>query len=946
MTLPRPVSEALKGLRGSFVLQLTAVLLLMSLLPLLAYYLVSFQTTRQTILDMALSQSQVVLRNQRDYLALQVEQVEALAISLGQNEELSQTLAAAGASRNSLYDTLATKARIGYLLSNFRHMKGLASIDLFALDGTRYHVGDSLAITEVNAALRDSFMSETLASRNLLLWHGVEDNIQRNSAILKVLALTKLVMRTDSSWLKAEPVGMLLINYSTDELYEHFSHVDVGMGARLMVVDSRQRLIFDLDKPKIGTAISPDLAQLLQGPSGSLSQQLDGVQVLLGYEQIPGVNWYVVSVVPRDTLLAPMQNIRRVGLLMLVAAVLLVLVLVWQFSVRIVQPIARISDGFRRFQGGWLQPGWRMELPASLLQIRELVQLFNAFLDGVKKRQEAELQLRIAAIAFESQEGIFITDAQGVILQVNRAFSSTTGFSADEAVGQMPRILNSGRHDADFFRHMHESIWNKGFWAGEIWNRCKSGELHPEWMTITAVRNENGEMTHQVATLMDITDRKASEDEIRHLAFYDPLTGLPNRRLFQDRLRQALLASARTARLGAVVFLDLDKFKTLNDTLGHDMGDLLLQQVGQRLVQCVREVDTVARLGGDEFTLLLENLSTGAREAAAEAERIGAKILKALSQPYDLAGTSHHGSCSMGITLLSDHQQSAEDLMKQADIAMYRAKESGRNALRFFDPLMQAEVMAREALESGLRAGLVHGEFRIYFQPQVDALHHVIGAEVLVRWQHPQRGLLEPAGFIGVAEDSGLILPLGAWVLETACRQLRQWAGQPVLGALVLSVNVSARQLGQENFVDEVQEILQRTEADPRRLKLELTESLLVNNVEDAIVKFSRLQKLGVTFSLDDFGTGYSSLSYLRRLPINELKIDQSFVQRALSDPGDAKIAQAVIALGQSMGFQVIAEGVETTAQFDFLLAQGCDAFQGYLFGKPMPLQAFEQRLA
>jgi diguanylate cyclase (GGDEF)-like protein/PAS domain S-box-containing protein len=493
----------------------------------------------------------------------------------------------------------------------------------------------------------------------------------------------------------------------------------------------------------------------------------------------------------------------------------------------------------------------------------------------ITERKQSEEALRIAATAFESQLGMIITSADQVILQVNKAFTEITGYSPSEAVGQRPSMFSSGRHDRAFYAALWNSIARTGSWQGEIWNRRKSGEVYPEWLTVTAVKDEAGRATHFVATFSDITPRKTAENEIENLAFYDPLTSLPNRRLLLDRLEQALAAGSRHKRNGALLFVDLDNFKTLNDTLGHDKGDLLLVQVARRLSTCIREGDTVARLGGDEFVVMLESLSEEALEAATQAETVGTKILHILSQTYELAGHEHHSTASVGITLFGDHQETVDGPLKRADLAMYQAKAAGRNAMRFFDPQMQAVVSARATLEADLRLALTQGQFILHYQPQVGLDRQLTGAEALVRWQHPLRGRVGPAEFIPLAEESGLILALGQWVLETACQQLAHWAGQASLAQLTVAVNVSARQFHQSDFADQVLDTLARSGANPSRLKLELTESLLVTNVEDVITKMSVLQAAGVGFSLDDFGTGYSSLAYLKRMPLDQLKIDQ-----------------------------------------------------------------------
>ncbi len=555
----------------------------------------------------------------------------------------------------------------------------------------------------------------------------------------------------------------------------------------------------------------------------------------------------------------------------------------------------------------------------------------------------AEDDLRIAATAFESQQGMSITNAESVILRVNQAFTQITGYSAPEAVGQHTRLLASGRHDAAFFDAMRGDLARQGSWQGEIWNRRKDGEVYPEWLTVSAVKDANGRTTHYVSIFSDISSRKVAEDQIKTLAFYDPLTRLPNRRLLLDRLAQAQVTCTRRAGHGALLFVDLDNFKILNDTLGYVQGDLLLEHVASRLTGCVREGDTVARLGGDEFVVMLEDLDKNELDAANDAKGVGEKIRRALSQIYTLGLFEHHSTPSIGIALFSAEQpETTDEPLKRAELAMYQAKSAGRNTLRFFDPQMQVEVSQRAGLENDLREALHQNQLLLYYQAQVVGNGRLTGAEALVRWQHPQRGLVSPGEFIPLAEETGLILPLGQWVLDTACTQLAQWAMQPMFSDLTLAVNVSAKQFREEDFVPQLLALLTRTGANPKRLKLELTESLLVSDVEGVIKKMAALKANGVGFSLDDFGTGYSSLSYLKRLPLDQLKIDQGFVRSILTDPNDVAIAKMVVALADSMGLAVIAEGVETQAQKDFLAHIGCHAYQGYFFSRPIPLADFE----
>jgi diguanylate cyclase (GGDEF)-like protein/PAS domain S-box-containing protein len=562
---------------------------------------------------------------------------------------------------------------------------------------------------------------------------------------------------------------------------------------------------------------------------------------------------------------------------------------------------------------------------------------FTAYIRDITERKRLEDELRIAAIAFESKEGMFITDADGVIQRVNRAFVQGTGYSAAEALGRTPTLFRSGRHDAAFYTAMWQALHHVGYWQGEIWNRRKNGEIYPAWLTITAVKDPDGKVAHHVAAFSDITQRKADEEEIKHLAFYDALTRLPNRRLLLDRLHQALATGSRNRRHGALLFIDLDNFKNLNDTLGHDMGDRLLQQVAARLEACVREGDTVARLGGDEFVVMLVGLSGKSDVAAGQAETAGEKILAELNLPYALGAHSHHSTPSIGATLFLGRETDVNDLLKRADLAMYRAKAAGRNTLRFFDPEMQATADLRGTLERDLRRALREHQFELYYQPQVDGTGQIIGAEALLRWQHPERGTVLPSDFIPLAEETGLIVPIGEWVLRAACAHLARWGKLAATADFILAVNISASQFRHPRFVDQVMSALRSERVNPRRLKLEVSERLLIEDLEETRITMLALKSKGVSFSLDDFGVGHSSLSNLKHLPLDELKIDRTFVRGIATDANDAAIARTIVSLGETLGLTVIAEGVETEAQRQFLIDHRCRAFQGYLFGKPAP---------
>ena len=574
--------------------------------------------------------------------------------------------------------------------------------------------------------------------------------------------------------------------------------------------------------------------------------------------------------------------------------------------------------------------------PATLVTVRDITE---------SKRAQARLLAANQVLALEFDQaplGVIDWDRELRVVRWNPAAETIFGYSAAEAIGQHAMFIVPESTRAVIGTLGEELLAGRGGARSSNENIRRDGQIiQCEWYN-ASLRDMHGVVVGATSLVADITARKRAEDEIQNLAFHDSLTQLPNRRLLLDRLKHAIASSTRSERYTALMFIDLDRFKTLNDHHGHDVGDLLLQEVARRLNACVRDVDTVARLGGDEFIVMLESLSEKLDEAGSQTEIIGRKILAALNAPYELDGNLHQSSSSIGITLFTNYQGSADELLKRADLAMYQAKAAGRNALSFFDPALQAELTHRLTLEAALRDAVQKEAFVVYYQAQVVDDMRLSGVEALVRWNHPERGIVAPAEFIAIAEETGIILPLGRWVLRTACAQLAAWSARPAMAHLTISVNVSASQLRLPLFVEEVLEALKETGANPSRLKLELTESQLVYDMEDVITKMQRLKAIGVGFSLDDFGTGYSSLSYLKRLPLDELKVDQEFVSHILDDSIDAAISSMVVSLAKSMGLSVIAEGVETEAQRQYLLSHGCNSCQGFLFSHPLPIAEFE----
>ncbi len=572
----------------------------------------------------------------------------------------------------------------------------------------------------------------------------------------------------------------------------------------------------------------------------------------------------------------------------------------------------------------------------DLLFIQKAAQLCAIAIE----RKNNESELRIAATTFQSHEAILVADSAGIILRVNDAFTVITGYTEEEVVGQSPKILSSSYHDREFYRDLYKALVQYGWWEGEIWNRRKNGEFFPEWLKATAIKNKQNEITHYVAIFSDITDKKAAEKEIHNLAFYDPLTGLPNRRFLLDKLKYEIASAKRHQRYGALFFLDLDHFKRLNDSLGHQVGDELLVQVALRIKALLREEDTACRLGGDEFIVLVSGEADSLRNAAEHAEILAERIRDTVNQPFLLQGNSHYFSTSIGISIYPDSTEQPATIIQQADTAMYKAKEGGRNSISFFRPSMQEMADKRLVLEKEIRGALKGNNFILFYQPQVNQDGDIVSAEALIRWQHPEKGMISPADFIPVAEDTQLILPIGQWVIEEACRQIKRWDDSNQFIEHI-AVNVSSRQFRQVDFIDQVKAALSDADISASRLMVELTEGIVIDNIEDTIAKMRALKKMGVEVSIDDFGTGYSSLSYLKQLPLTQLKIDQSFVRDITIDPNDAVIVETIINMALNMGLNVIAEGVETQEQMYFLQDKGCFNFQGYFFGRPVPADEF-----
>ncbi|MEE9355269.1 MAG: EAL domain-containing protein [Methylococcaceae bacterium] len=563
----------------------------------------------------------------------------------------------------------------------------------------------------------------------------------------------------------------------------------------------------------------------------------------------------------------------------------------------------------------------------------------------ITERKKMEAEIRLAAKSFETHEAIMITDKKARIVKVNKAFTEITGYQPEEVLGKTHSFLIPEQKSFKYYRKMRKKLLETNRFDGVIWGRRKNGNPYPQRITVTAIEDEYKEISHYLSFFSDITKQKKYESKIRHLAFYDSLTKLPNRRLLLNRLKKELAAAQRNQLFGVLLFLDLDHFKLLNDALGHHIGDELLIRVARRIIQCIRQEDTAARLGGDEFVVMLPGRSFSVEESLEHAFTVAEKILSTLRTPFDLVGHQHHITPSIGITVFPENNASPNEILKQADTAMYQAKSDGRNSICFFKPEMQEKVNTRLRIEEELREAITQGNLTLSYQPQITAEGQCNSAEALLRWVNSDNEALSLANYIAIAEESGLILPLGAWIINEACRQLNRWNNNGIK-LIHLAVNVSPRQFHERDFVEKTKKAIHKHKINPRQLAIEITESVLISNLEDTIEKMKSLKKLGVKIAIDDFGTGYSSLSYLKKLPLNQLKIDQSFVHDIDKDPNSAVIVETIVAMAKHLGLNVIAEGVETEAQKQFLLQKDCQLFQGYYFSKPLTAKQFEAFLS
>ena len=967
--------------------RLIIAFILLSLLPLLISGYIAYVDSDNAIEDKTRIFSTEVVKQVSKNIKLRMEQIDNESASLVFSNKVQHALTAF-ADNNETESSTARRDLTQILLDQY----GATSYinQKYFLD-KQHRVVDMQVFAQLTSGVA-RFVNKAKFSSGQPQWGSYDNGVGQQN-----IGMVRTVVSKNNN----EVIGAIFLAINPAHFSAIFDNVDPGSGSAIYVLDSitGQVVVWPPENQPLGSVNMGNASSMLGEMAGDLKRGVQNgfitfkdsnrEQFVAAYAAIPDTSWLVINAIPKSRLIAEIQSVRNKMAIIGVLCFLFAIVLGTIIANSISRPL---KDLMKRIDatGNLVDPAAHStnyislektegndelsRLTLSFAAMNDIVNQKIAHINEINATLEQKIIERTAALAAREQESrTLIENSPDSIVRfdlecrrtfVNPTFEALSSNSAQSLLGKKPTELPGGLNGKIYEAKIKEVITTgkKGLFEMR-WTRDDGKEMCSH-IRMTPEFNSNGNIISVMSVGRDITELNLSRSELNlanvqlaemntmleSLATLDPLTQLPNRRLLLDRLHRALPASERNGRYGAIMFIDLDHFKTLNDTLGHDVGDALLRQVAQRLQLCVRDADTVARIGGDEFIVMLENLSEAAFEAASQTEVIGNKILEALSQAFQLASSQYQISASVGATLFNGTQQSAEDVLRQGDIAMYQVKKSGRNALRFFDPRMHEAVHARAQLEAELRKAIADEQFELYYQIQVsnqpdDGSLMASGAEALIRWVHPSRGLIEPNTFISLSEETGLILQIGEWVLDRACAQLHAWQNDPLTRNLTLAVNVSSRQFVQTDFVAYVMSVINRHGINPKLLKLELTEGLLLDNIDETIIKMNQLNEIGVQFSLDDFGTGYSSLQYLKRLPLNQLKIDQSFVQDIVVSCNDMAIVTTVIAMAKSLHLNVIAEGVETEAQFKLLVENGCHHFQGYWFGKPVQINDFKKNL-
>jgi diguanylate cyclase (GGDEF)-like protein/PAS domain S-box-containing protein len=919
------------------------LLILTSVVPLCIVGALSYRVAHHVLREEATESQKHLVNSQRDYLDLQLRQIENLIYNLSDEEQIIEAVDPE-ISHNSVYLELATQARIGYILNKYTNLDGLVSIDIYSPTGRHFHVGDTLNVSTLRPQVKQRIGQQLkLSEHRDIVWVGVEDNINKNSKFEQVATVAKMLAVTDvegSGRPIQREIGTLVINYNLDYFFDYFSQIDFGKKGYLVIFDSFGRIIYHPDKSQVGNSISQEFIASLPEQNSAFIRNIDGESMLIDYQNSTVSGWTIISFMPLQELLMGARLIRTVTLAATLVAFAVVAFAAFKVSKDLVSPIQRVTNHFRILQAGRVEDVDRLPADGNN-EIGELSRGFNALLDSLQVKQEIETALRESehrySLALQgSNDGIWDWDLTRQVIHFSSRWQDMVNYP--EQV--IPQNLNDWLqqiHIEDValvvFRMTEHLLGNLPQF--EVEHRLlKYNSKEYIWVLVRgmATRNEEGRATRMAGSMTDITPRKAAEDKLRYDALHDVLTGLPNRNYFNQRLGEVLSNTQLSEEnFSVLVLLDLDRFKVINDSLGHIAGDTLLVQSSKKLNYCLRAEDFSARLGGDEFAIILSDVSD-----VRVLEKIASKIQRELSSPVSLEGHQVSVSASLGITLITNTNRTAPEVLRDADTALYRAKDQGRAQYVIFDPSMYDKSLAVLKAETQLKQAIQNKEFKLFYQPIFSLKENrVMAVEALIRWQSPDQGFVSPEIFIPLAEELGLISTIGAWVIEEACQQGMMWnaAGYP---HLKISVNVSARQLLDRELPEFIATTLKHTGLPAGQLQVEITESTAMANTDLTCQVLEQIQSMGVSVAIDDFGISYSSLGYLRQLPINSIKIDRSFIKDIPDNEDAVAITSAILAMARILDLAVTAEGVETPDQLNFLSCQACDYAQGYLFSRPL----------
>lgn len=928
------------------VVKYLSFLMCIAIIPMLLIGYFSYQTSSNTIQRSEDRFVRTLLSSQYERMDLQLGQVESLIANIAGVEEITKALDDKNTSTNT-YTRLATQARIGYTLNGYLNLKGLVSIDIFTEGGAHYHVGDSLDIKEIRTSVRNWVRAETLLSGQQVYWAGVRPNVSKASSYKNVLTAARVFSTIDRKTMAQRPTAMVMVNYSLEYLAQQFARLELVPGSRLVLLDQYGKIIYSNETTQTGQPAEGIFEHLLQAGTDDDVLVWKRQRFLVRDLPMEKYGWNLISVIPEENLLSGVNNIREVTLLLLLIGFMMVALVAWYFNRNILTPIRAVVNGYKKLEANAFDHKRRLTVRSND-EVGELVNWFNSFLDNLAAQQASEAALRESERRYElvvnaSHEGLWDWNLKTNSLYLSPRFLTLIGLdSSVDFINDRTESWFDLIHPDDL--EMVQQEVDQHICGNSPHFECEYRLQHNDgsylWVLShgLAERDSTNQAIRMAGSLSDISDRKEAEHQLRHDAFHDNLTGLSNRSWFVSHLEKKLDYISRHGEDDfAVLFLDLDQFKLTNDILGHAAGDQLLIQVAGRLQDCLRSSDLLARLGGDEFVILLEHSDDFHYINVAD------RILEALSRPFKINDQEVMSGASIGITLSMSGYTDPDEMLRDADIAMYQAKLSGKQRYMLFDENMRKLLLTRISLEQDLKDALATNQLELYYQPIISlADGRLAGCEALLRWQHKTKGMISPDEFIAVAETSNLINSLGQWVLETACQQLQVWRQLPGLENFRLSINLSARQFHDDQFLNNLPQTLAEFDINCADLAFEITETAIIRDTKLAARVIGEFKSMGIKVHLDDFGTGYSSLSHLSDFPIDQIKIDRSFVMQCIEQKKHDRVVRGILNMAQELGINCTAEGIETREQLQLLKDNGCEYGQGYLFAKPMPAPEME----